>query len=211
MSGPGPTRGAVVLAGGRSTRMGRDKATLPFGETTLLERVVRTLSGVVDEVVVVARRGQTLPTLSAPKPVRIVHDETEDLGPLGGLAPGLSALSAPVAFASSCDVPFLSPAVVRMLFVALGDRDVAIAQAEGRLHPLCAVYRTSTAEAMRSLVAEGKRRPVDLLARVPYVVVPESALRAADPELRSLDNLNDEAAYRAALRRLEGGRAPTSS
>src|SRR5205823_11797887 len=96
-------------------------------------------------------------------PVRIVHDATEDLGPLGGLAPGLRALRAPVAFASSCDVPFLATGVVRRLFEALGDRDVAIAQAEGRLHPLCAVYRTATAATMESLLAEGRRRPVDLL------------------------------------------------
>jgi len=190
--------------------MGKDKATLPFGGTTLLQRVVRTLASVVDEIVVVARRAQTFPTLAAPKPVRIVHDETEDQGPLGGLGPGLAALSAPVAFASSCDVPFLSPAVVRLLFEALGDKGVAIAEAQGRLHPLCAVYRTTTAPAMRALLAEGKHRPVDLLARVPHVVVPESALRAVDPELSTLENLNDEAAYRAALARLAGGDAPAS-
>ncbi len=226
---PESRRGAIVLAGGRSTRMGRDKASLAFGSGTLLSRVVSILAGVVDEIVIVARRGQALPALEPPARVRgtvhvgrdvgltreaiarapvIVHayDEVEGRGPLGGLAPGLEALGAPVAFASACDVPFLSDAFVRLMFDALGDADVAIPEAEGRLHPLGAVYRRTVLPHVRALLAQDRLRPVFLLERVTHVKVPEEMLRAVDPQLRSLSNLNTPGDYDAALRSFAGGR-----
>ncbi|MDH3214116.1 MAG: NTP transferase domain-containing protein, partial [Myxococcales bacterium] len=79
---------AIVLCGGRSRRMARDKASLPFGEETLLERVVRIVSQVVDEVWVVAREGQEVAGA-----YRIARDPEEGLGPLAGLCAGLEAMS----------------------------------------------------------------------------------------------------------------------
>jgi molybdopterin-guanine dinucleotide biosynthesis protein A len=185
--------------------MGRDKASLPWGATTMLDRVVGILAGLVEEVVVVARRDQALPPVPssrAPVALRLAHDEVEGRGPLGGLAPGLSASSCPLVFASSCDVPFLAEAFVRAMFDALGDADVAIPRAQGRLHPLAAVYRRDAVlPHVRALLAEDRLRPVFLLERVRHVVVPEAALRAADPELLSLANLNRPEDYEAALRR----------
>ena len=227
---PGSRRGAIILAGGRSTRMGQDKASLAFGTGTLLSRVVSILASVpVDEIVIVARRGQILPTVEPPARVRgtvqsgrdvgptreaiarapvIVHayDEIEGRGPLGGLAPGLEALGAPVAFASACDVPFLSDAFVHLMFDALGDADVAIPEAEGRLHPLGAVYRRAVLPHVHALLAADRLRPVFLLDRVRHVKVPEEMLRAVDPHLRSLANLNTPGEYEAARKAFGGGR-----
>src|SRR5262245_12938417 len=98
---PAHRRGAVVLCGGRSSRMGRDKASLPFGPETLLQRAVRIGSAAVEDVVVVARSGQELPPL--PPHVRLAFDDVEDQGPLGGLGPGLRASRAEAAFTTSCD------------------------------------------------------------------------------------------------------------
>lgn len=185
------SRAALVLAGGRSTRMGRDKATLELCGVPLLHRVLCALEGVVDERVVAARRGQALPAL-APGVTR-VDDEVEDLGPLGGLAPGLGGIRAPVALVVACDAPLLEPALVERLFRSLGAADVAVAQAGGRLHPLLAVYRRALAPLVADLLAQGLRRPVDLYERVHTVVVPEAELRQADPALASLHNLNTPA------------------
>jgi molybdopterin-guanine dinucleotide biosynthesis protein A len=186
--------------------MGLDKASLPFGGSTMLGRVVLALARVVPEVVVVSRRGQVLPPPDPlPPGVRIAHafDEVEGQGPLGGLVPGLRAASADVVCASSCDVPFLSEAFVRAMFDALGDADVAIPEAEGHLHPLGAVYRrASVLPAAEALLLEGRLRPVFLLERLRAVRVPEADLRAVDPGLDSLANLNTPEAYAAALRRL---------
>src|SRR3954464_10860020 len=96
--------GGIVLCGGRSSRMGKPKAWLPFGDELMLPRVVRILREVVEEVVVVAAPGQEVPPL--PGEVQIVRDEVEGRGPLGGLAAGLAALEgkADAAYLSSCDV-----------------------------------------------------------------------------------------------------------
>src|SRR5689334_1590078 len=97
--------GGIVLCGGRSSRMGRPKAWLPFGGETMLQRVVRVLREVVDPVAVVAAPGQDIPEL--PTGVRVIRDEIEGKGPLGGLCAGLSAIAGEcdAVYLSSCDVP----------------------------------------------------------------------------------------------------------
>ncbi len=183
--------------------MGRDKASLPFDGTTLLGRVVATLSTVVDEIVLVVRRDQALvPTPPVGVPVRVAFDEVEDLGPVGGLAAGLAALRAPVAYLSSCDVPLLAPAFVRVMFDALGTADLAMPEAGGRLHPLAGVYRRDPVlAAARALLAARRLRPVYLLETLRGVRVGAERLREADPDLASLENLNTpEDLERARLR-----------
>src|SRR5438128_2198323 len=107
--------GGIVLCGGRSSRMGRPKAWLPFGAELMLPRVVRILSEVVSPIVVVAAPGQDVPPV--PAEIEIVHDPEPGRGPLRGLSTGLAALGerADAAYPSSCDVPFLRPAFVRRL------------------------------------------------------------------------------------------------
>ncbi len=182
--------------------MGRDKASLPFGDEALLFRVVRRVSACVGEVAVVARPGQDVPDL--PDRVAVLRDDVPDQGPLGGLVPGLSASTAEAVFATACDAPFLRAEVVELLFESLGDHDVAVAEAEGYLHPLCAVYRPRVAPILAALLAAGRRRPVFLYDEVPTVRVSEADLRRVDPELDSLQNLNTPEAYDAALARLSG-------
>src|SRR5947207_754248 len=105
--------GGVVLCGGRSSRMGAPKAWLPFGDELMLPRVVRIVGEAIGQVVVVAAPGQDVPPL--PGDVRVVRDEVEGRGPLGGLAAGLAALEgeADAVYLSSCDVPLLKPEFVR--------------------------------------------------------------------------------------------------
>jgi molybdopterin-guanine dinucleotide biosynthesis protein A len=194
-------RGAIVLAGGRSTRMGRDKATLPFGDETLLQRVVRLVTPLVEEVAVVGRPDQALPPLGPD--VVVARDRRLDQGPLGGLHPGLETTSADAAYVTGCDVPFLVPAVVEHLFDRLAEVDVVVCEAEGHLHPLAAVYRASVAPHVERLLEEGRLRPIFLYDLVRTVRVPEEDLRRLDPELDTLANLNTPAAYEAALARLE--------
>ena len=186
--------GAVVLAGGFSTRMGRDKASLPFGGEPMLSRVLRALADACAEVVVVSRHGQTLPPPPPlPPDTRLVHahDEVEGRGPLAGLAAGLAASSAERVYASSCDVPFLAPAFVRAVDAALGARDVAIPFVEGRHHPLAAVYRRSAvAPAIADLLGQDRLRPVFLLERLSHVELSPAALESVDPGLSSLENGN---------------------
>lgn len=209
LGGDGPTaepatthmrRGGVVLCGGESRRMGRPKALLPFGDETMLERVVRLLGEVVRPIVVVAADNQPLPVL--PDDVRVVRDEQPQLGPLEGLRVGLSALAGGVvaAYATSCDVPLLARGVVERMFRELGKCQVAV-PVEGEFHhPLAAVYRPETAEPMRRLLDAGRRRPVALYAEVRTARVPVESLREIDPPLHTLRNLNRPEDYLDALR-----------
>lgn len=193
-------RGAVVLCGGRSTRMGRDKASLPFGDEALLQRMVRILREVVPDVTVVGRRDQALPPL--PEEVRLAHDMVDDQGPLGGLQAALATARADAVYVTGCDAPFLVPALVDLLFAQLGEARVAVADEGGFVHPLCGVYRPDVLPVIDRLLAAERRRPIFLYEEVDTVRVPEQALRSVDPDLDSLDNLNTPEAYERALARL---------
>jgi molybdopterin-guanine dinucleotide biosynthesis protein A len=193
----------IILCGGRSSRMGRPKAWLPFGDELMLPRVVRLLGEVVSPIVVVAAPGQDVPPL--PADIEIVRDEREGQGPLQGLLAGLTALDgrADAAYLSSCDVPFLRPAFVRRMIELLGDADVCVSRVGEYHHPLAAVYRAGVRAAVERLLAEGRLRPVFLFEAVPKRVVAADELSDADPTFSSLRNLNTPAEYEAAL--AEGG------
>jgi molybdopterin-guanine dinucleotide biosynthesis protein A len=192
--------GGIILCGGQSSRMGRAKAALPFGNELMLPRVARILGEVVAPVVVVAGPDQDVPPL--PAAVRIVRDEQEYLGPLAGLAVGLSALAGEVdaAYCSACDVPLLKPDFIRAVIAALGDHDAAVPRAGEFYHPLAGVYRTALADPARRLVAEGRLRPLFLLESCRAAAIAVETLRAADPDLSSLRNINHPDDYAAALR-----------
>ena len=196
----------IVLAGGRSSRMGRPKAALEWHGSTLLRRV----SGVVGRavggpVIVVRAPGQELPPL--PADVRVVEDAREGRGPLQGLAAGLAAArdEADAAYASSTDVPLLHPRFVRRVVDALEDDvDVVLPEVGGFPQPLAAVYRTELANVVERLIAEDRLRPAFLFeaCRVRRLdadaLLADPALAALDPRLDSVLNLNEPGDYDAA-------------
>lgn len=188
--------------------MGQAKAWLDWHGTPLLTRTVRTVAAGLDgPVLVVAAPGQDLPAL--PAGTRRCEDPQEGLGPVQGLATGLAEAGrtgAERAFVCSVDLPFLSPAYVRRVLAALVDGvDVVLPVAGGHRQPLAAAYRTALAPACAELVAAGRLRPAFLLDAVRTRVLDEAALladpalRAADPALASVRNVNTPQEYRAAL------------
>ena len=193
------TLAGIVLCGGKSTRMGVAKATLPFGPETMLQRVVRLLSTVVAPIVVVAAREQELPEL--PSGVVVTRDEREARGPLEGLRAGLKAVPETVdaAYVTSCDVPLLEPAFVRRMVDLLGDADIAVMEIDGFTHPLSAVYRRATLPHIESLLAQDRLRPMFLFDAVRTRRVQTDEMVVADPLLRTLRNLNTREDYLAAL------------
>jgi molybdopterin-guanine dinucleotide biosynthesis protein A len=194
-------RGAIILCGGKSSRMGRDKATLPFGPELMLQRVVRLMSEVVEpaNIVVVAAPEQPLPAL--PTDVAVAHDAREYRGPLEGLATGLRAIGSRIdaAYATGCDVPLLQPAFVEAMFAALGDFDIAVPREGQYQHPLAAVYRRGVLPKIEELLAADRLRPVFLFDEVRTREIDVETLRAADPELLTLKNLNRPEDYAATL------------
>jgi molybdopterin-guanine dinucleotide biosynthesis protein A len=192
------TTGAIVLCGGRSTRMGTSKALLPFGPETMLQRVVRILHDVVSPIVVVSAVNQPLPKL--PAEVIVTRDEREGRGPLEGLRAGLKALPVDVeaAYVTSCDVPLLEPGFIRQMLDFARGYDVAVVEIDGFAHPLSAVYRRTVLPHVEELLAANRLRPAFLFDDVrTRRVRPEQI--TADPGLRTLRNLNTREDYQQAL------------
>jgi molybdenum cofactor guanylyltransferase len=190
--------GAIVLCGGKSTRMGTSKALLPFGPETMLQRVVRLLGEVVSSIVVVAAVDQPLPTL--PREIIITRDEHEGRGPLEGLRAGLKALPANIdaAYVTSCDVPLLEPAFVREMLDLADGYDVAVMEIDGFAHPLSAVYRRDVLRYVDELLANDRLRPAYLFDAVRTRRIGANQI-TKDPELRTLRNLNTREEYERAL------------
>jgi molybdopterin-guanine dinucleotide biosynthesis protein A len=193
------TSGDIVLCGGKSTRMGSPKALLPFGPETMLQRVVRLLADVVSPIVVVAAGEQPLPELRGQ--AIVTRDEQEGRGPLEGLRAGLNVLPPHVdaAYVTSCDVPLLEPAFVRELLDLANGFDIAVVEIDGFPHPLSAVYRRAVLPHVEQLLAANLLRPVFLFDRVKTRRVRPDEI-TADPELRTLRNLNTRTDYERALR-----------
>lgn len=190
-----------MLCGGKSARMGRDKANLPFGPETLLQRVVRLVGETkqLDHVVVVAGRSQQAPPL--PPETAVLRDDDDYLGPLSGVAIGMRALVGKVdaAYATGCDVPLLAPKFVERLFELLGDNDAVVPSDAQGMHPLSAVYRVSVLDRVESLLAAGERSLRALLESLSAQTVDAEQLRQFDPRLASLRNVNSPEEYVAAL------------
>lgn len=193
----------IVLAGGRSSRMGTPKASLEWHGSTLLRRAVGIVARVTGGPVVVVRAaGQDLPGL--PAWVDVVEDAREGRGPLQGIASGMAALAgrAERVYVSATDAPLLHPAFVRRVVTALDDgHDVAIPCAHGFRHPLSAAYHTALLPIVQELVATDRLRPAELLARCRARLLTEAALladplvAAFDPVLDSLLSLNEPGHY----------------
>jgi molybdenum cofactor guanylyltransferase len=182
----------IVLAGGRSSRMGTSKAWLDWHGSTLLRRACGIVGrGAGGPVVVVRAPGQELPEL--PAGVRVVDDEHEGRGPLQGILAGLRAVDADVAFVASVDLPLLHPRFVAAVCRAAAGADAAVPHVAGYRQPLAAAYRPALAPLVAELVAAGRMKPAFLLERC------ETRWLEQLPHPESVRNLNSRSDYEAAL------------
>jgi len=182
----------IVLAGGRSSRMGEPKAWLDWHGAPLLRRLCGIVArGARGPVVVVRAPGQKLPPL--PGGVRVVDDAREGRGPLQGILAGLEAVDAEVAFVASVDLPFLHPRFVAAVCAAADGIDVAVPFVGGYRQPLAAAYRAALAPLVAELVEADRMKPAFLFERC------ETRWLEELPHPESVRNLNDPASYEAAL------------
>jgi molybdenum cofactor guanylyltransferase len=194
---PMPDATAVVLAGGKSSRMGRPKSLLPFDGEPLIVHIVRALKHMFAETVVVAAPDQELPDL----PATLVRDEVAYQGPVGGIYYGLKAAGGNFCFVTSCDVPFLNHALIAHFTSQISNYDVVVPFWEDRFQPLHAVYRTSVLVLLKEQLDRGELRPVYLFDKVKTCKIEEAAIRRFDPEGLSFLNMNTSDDYQRALQR----------
>jgi molybdenum cofactor guanylyltransferase len=157
----------VVLCGGQSRRMGQPKASLPIGNETMLERIVRIMATRCQPIYVIASPKPSLPIL--PATVEIVCDPAEYLGPLSGLATALGVLQNDCFFLSSCDVPMISSDWIDEMHRAMSDDINAVIPVIGdQLYPLTGIYRSSIRPIVLAMLQNGQRRFKDLFLKIPH-------------------------------------------
>ena len=186
---------AVILVGGKSSRMGRAKALLPFDNEPLIAHVVRRLKSWFPEIIVVAAPDQELPELSAV----LVRDEIAYQGPVSGIYHGLKAATRDVCFVTSCDAPFLNFELIDHLLEQISEYDVVVPFWQERFQPLHAIYRTSVVPLLKEQLERGELRPIFLYDKVRTRKIQEAEIRRLDPEGLSFLNMNSPADYDAAL------------
>ncbi|MFB3739847.1 MAG: molybdenum cofactor guanylyltransferase [Candidatus Velamenicoccus archaeovorus] len=183
-----------MLAGGRSTRFGRDKLAEPYRGTSLLEHAVSALAPVCAEVVVVLAPVGPEPRTPPGVPVRLARDAVEGQGPLMGLAAGLSGTRTETAVVIGGDMPEPAPGVLLLMLGRIDDPGVvAVALEDGeRFRPLPCVLRVGPArDAAAELVGRGERRLRSLLETLRAAVVLEPTWRALDPSGRTLFDVDE--------------------
>lgn len=183
-------RSGIVLVGGQARRAdGREKYFFEFKGVRFIDRLINSLSGVVDEIVLVAKDPEQCKRFAGIDGVRCVHDLRQGIGPIGGMHAGARAARGKFLFVSACDMPCVHSDVVELLFQAIGEYDAAIPVWEAdMIEPLHAVYRSAPLLAyledhdslsLRSMVR-------NLQARY----VPVSEIRKIDPTLQTFTNIN---------------------
>jgi molybdenum cofactor guanylyltransferase len=186
---------AAVLAGGRSSRMGTDKALLRVGGRTLLERVIEVLQTTSDEVHIIGDRPEYHGF-----GVKVVADLHPGTGPLGGIATAIATASCEQVLVVACDMPFLSADLIRAMAMVPRDYDVLVPvtaaersqQGDGQtFEALHAIYSKSCLPAIQESLNRREYRAVGFFHKVRVKQLEESWLRRFDPELRSLMNTND--------------------
>ncbi len=182
----------ILLAGGRSSRFGRDKLAEPYLGEPLLHRAARALAEVCAEVVVVVAPDAPDPVPPAGVRCRVARDAREGEGPLAGILAGLREVRTPLAVVAAADMPTLSPPVLRELLgaVVAGPVDAAALGEAGGFRPLpCALRREALAAAGARFEA-GERSVRGFLAALRLAVVPEEAWRALDPSGETLRDVD---------------------
>lgn len=196
-----PAQGLAVgiLAGGRSRRMGRDKAFLPFGHEALLQRIVRALAPLTDRVLVAAGpRGRLLPEL--PGEVQVVFDRESHQGPIAGILAIHDHLDENVdrVFICSCDQPFLNTEFVVGLVERIGDSGILVPKTAGHLQVLAALYRRSALAEIEAFYADGGRKLKSFVEDQNHRVLEDDEI----PGHAAIRNLNRPEDYADALKEL---------
>ena len=178
----------IILAGGKSRRMGENKAFIDTGGVPLFERVYRIFREIFPEIIIVANDANLFERYEA----RLQKDIVLNKGPLGGLYTGLFCSPSYHAFCTACDMPLLNPRLIKYMVEERDEYDVIVPKTRDGLHPLHAIYSKKCLSPMRQLLDCDDLRIVNFFHRVRVRYIDEPEIRKVDPHMRSLINVNTE-------------------
>jgi molybdopterin-guanine dinucleotide biosynthesis protein A len=179
-------RSVAVQAGGRSSRMGRDKALVRLAGRSLIEHVLDHVEGLAQEVLVTSNRPETLQFLRLP----IFQDVAPAPGALEGLKTALFAAHGRRVLVVGCDMPFLSRPLLEHLFESSEQAEVTVPRWNDRLQPLCAVYSPDCLAAIEVCLAAGDKRMISFHDQIKVAVIDPEVVAGFDPDGMSFFNVN---------------------
>jgi molybdopterin-guanine dinucleotide biosynthesis protein A len=180
---------AIILAGGRSTRLGFDKQLIKLGDGNLMDHLINTLSLIFEEIIIVSNK----PELYAGKNVKVVSDSFVDVGPLAGFYAGLSAATHTCCYVTACDMPWISESYVRYLMKChkdQPDKEIWTTRKGTMLEPFGGLYSKVLTDRIVSLVTAGNRRIQALFLQAEVGYVSEKKARHYSPDWHMFDNIN---------------------
>jgi len=176
----------AIQAGGRSSRMGRDKALLPLGGMPLIEHVLRRVEGLGDEVILTTNRPDDYAFLGR----RMVGDRHPGAGALDGLLTALEAACGDRVLLLACDMPFVSRSLLEFMLAIDTDAEVVIPRYDGELQPLHAIYASSCAGPVSEALEAGEKRMISFFPRIQTWIVEQEIIDQYDAEGLSFFNTN---------------------
>jgi len=182
---------SIILAGGKSSRLGRNKALQVIGGKSLIQRVIDRLATLSTEIIIVTADGEAIPCYSTVE-IKTVADIYPEKGPLVGIFSGLLSSSASRAIAVGCDTPFLSVSLLKYMSQICSVYDVVVPRIRNKLEPLCAVYSKKCSGPIKKLLEQNELRIDRLFSMVKVKYVEEDEINRFDPEHLSFFNINDQ-------------------
>ena len=176
----------MILSGGKSTRMGEDKAFIEIEGISIINRIQSLLKTLFNEIIIVANKRERFANLDA----TIYSDLLPERGALGGLYTGLFFSSYPYSFCVACDMPFLRQSVIEYLINKIPGYDVIVPRTSDGLQPLHAIYSKSCIAPIRKVLEQGKYKIIDFYPLVRVRMIDEDEFSSLDPNKESFINVN---------------------
>lgn len=184
----------IILAGGKSTRIGTNKAFLKIGEKTIIDQILAGFESIFREIMIVTSEIKQSCFLERS---RVVPDIIPSKGPLGGIYTGLVKSNSFYNFVVACDMPFLNQDLVRYLLEERNGYDVVVPEYKGRLQPLCAVYSKDCIRPIETELSRNSLKITDFFQYVRAKIITEKEIESFDPEKLCFVNINTPQDYKS--------------
>lgn len=180
----------ILLAGGKSSRMGTDKGLLLIGKETFIERSIAVLEVVTNEVIIVANNPEYNKFGK-----KVVNDLVTEIGPAGGILSGLEASKTECNFVLACDMPLFSIEAFRYISDHYDENRITISSLDGLLNPLAGFYPKRFSSGLLKMINEGERKLQDMIMKFGTNVVPIDAFPSIHPSFININNKEELMKY----------------
>ena len=189
----------VILAGGKSSRFGINKAFSEINGSRLIDIVAGLLTSIFTRTVLITNNPEEYSYLGLP----IREDLIRGLGPIGGILTGLEDIRDEAGFFIACDMPFVSEDLIRYIVSVRGEFDAVVPKIDWKIEPLHALYRKSCLPVIRELITSGVYQTIKAFDRLNVRYLNEAEIKANDPQMRSFFNVNRPEELADTLNRIE--------